>query len=72
VAIQTISTPKFATGLHFDLFYNVGPGAWFLFGAWFAIFLFFVFTIYNERRARGPRATKLKKMKGGINNEKNR
>jgi len=31
---------------------GVSPWSWFLFGAWFAIFLFFAFTLYIERRNR--------------------
>ena len=34
-------------------FVNLSPWGWFLAGAWLAIFLFFVFTLYNEIKARG-------------------
>ncbi len=31
---------------------SISPWAWFLFGAWFAVVLFFVITLYNERRRK--------------------
>ena len=33
---------------------GVSPWSWFLIGAWFAVFLFYVFTLYNERKFREP------------------
>ena len=40
--LTTISSPGF--------WQNLNSWTWFLFGAWFAILLFFILTIYNERR----------------------
>lgn len=43
--LTTISSPGF--------WQSLSPWAWFLFGAWFAVLLFFILTIYNERKTRG-------------------
>jgi len=32
---------------------SVNPWAWFLFGAWFAVLLFIISTIYNDKKNRG-------------------
>jgi len=33
---------------------SISPWSWFLIGAWFAVVLFFVITLYTERRSKGP------------------
>jgi len=32
---------------------SIGAWEWFLIGAWFAVFLFFIFSLYSERKTRG-------------------